>query len=68
MRVPLLFHRLDEEARLLPELKDTAITITVLMPGPTAPVLLRRADMVDNKLGNDPTTTLPSSPGRASRY
>jgi uncharacterized protein len=37
------------------ELKDTGVTITSLMPGPTATDFFRRADMLDTKVGNDPT-------------
>ena len=37
------------------ELKDTGITITSLMPGPTATDFFRRADMLDTKVGSDPT-------------
>lgn len=37
------------------ELKDTGITITSLMPGPTATDFFRRADMLDTKVGSDPS-------------
>src|SRR4051795_4374030 len=37
------------------ELKDTGVTITSLMPGPTATEFFRRADMLDTKVGSDPT-------------
>jgi len=36
------------------ELKDTGITITSLMPGPTATDFFHRADMEDTKVGRDP--------------
>ena len=36
------------------ELEDTGITITSLMPGPTATDFFRRADMLDTKVGSDP--------------
>src|SRR6185312_1026803 len=36
------------------ELKDTGVTITSLMPGPTATDFFRRADMLDTKVGSDP--------------
>jgi short-subunit dehydrogenase len=36
------------------ELKDTGITITSLMPGPTATDFFHRADMEDTKVGSDP--------------
>jgi short-subunit dehydrogenase len=43
------------------ELKDTDITITVLMPGPTETEFFRRADMMDTKVGvqdkEDPAVT-----------
>jgi short-subunit dehydrogenase len=37
------------------ELKDTSVTITSLMPGPTATDFFHRADMQDTKVGSDPT-------------
>jgi short-subunit dehydrogenase len=37
------------------ELEDTGVTITSLMPGPTATDFFRRADMLDTKVGSDPT-------------
>jgi short-subunit dehydrogenase len=37
------------------ELKDTSVTITALMPGPTATDFFHRADMEDTKVGSDPT-------------
>jgi len=36
------------------ELKDTGVTITSLMPGPTATDFFRRAGMLDTKVGSDP--------------
>src|SRR5438270_494183 len=37
------------------ELKDTGITITSLMPGPTDTDFFHRADMDDTKIGSNPT-------------
>jgi short-subunit dehydrogenase len=36
------------------ELKDSGVTVTCLMPGPTDTEFFRRADMVDTKVGQDP--------------
>lgn len=36
------------------ELKDTAVTITSLMPGPTDTEFFERADMLDTKVGSGP--------------
>jgi short-subunit dehydrogenase len=36
------------------ELKDTAITVTCLMPGATETEFFERADMMDTKVGQDP--------------
>ena len=36
------------------ELEDTGVTITALMPGPTATDFFRRGDMLDTKVGSDP--------------
>jgi uncharacterized protein len=33
------------------ELKDTAVTVTSLMPGPTETEFFERADMLDTKVG-----------------
>jgi len=33
------------------ELKDTGVTVTALMPGPTETEFFERADMTDTKLG-----------------
>jgi uncharacterized protein len=33
------------------ELKDTNVTVTSLMPGPTEPEFFERADMLDTKVG-----------------
>lgn len=35
------------------ELKDTDVTVTCLMPGPTETEFFRRADMLDTKVGSD---------------
>lgn len=35
------------------ELKDTNITVTCLMPGPTATEFFERADLMDTKVGQD---------------
>ncbi|HEX4623443.1 MAG TPA: hypothetical protein VH231_03240 [Solirubrobacteraceae bacterium] len=35
------------------ELKDTDITITLLLPGPTDTEFFERADMLDTKVGTD---------------
>ncbi|HLH97170.1 MAG TPA: SDR family NAD(P)-dependent oxidoreductase [Xanthobacteraceae bacterium] len=35
------------------ELKDTGVTVTCLMPGPTETEFFRRADMLDTKVGTD---------------
>jgi len=40
-------------AALRNELKDTNITVTCLMPGPTATEFFRRAGMMDTKVGSD---------------
>ena len=50
------------------ELKDTGITITSLMPGPTATDFFRRADMLTTRRSAaTPPTTRPRSRSRASR-
>ncbi len=40
-------------AALRNELKDTNLTVTCLMPGPTETEFFRRADMTDTKVGSD---------------
>jgi uncharacterized protein len=40
-------------AALRNELKDTRLTVTCLMPGPTETEFFRRADMMDTKVGSD---------------
>jgi uncharacterized protein len=40
-------------AALRNELKDTNLTVTCLMPGPTDTEFFRRADMMDTKVGSD---------------
>ncbi|WP_309086126.1 SDR family NAD(P)-dependent oxidoreductase [Chelativorans sp.] len=37
------------------ELKDTDVTVTCLMPGPTDTEFFERADMTDTKVGSDPS-------------
>ena len=49
------------------ELKDTGVTITSLMPGPTETEFFQRADMDDTKVGAARRTTRPRSRSRASR-
>ena len=49
------------------ELKDTGVTVTSLMPGPTETEFFERADMVDTKVGPTTRTIPPTSPARASR-
>ncbi len=49
------------------ELKDTGVTVTSLMPGPTDTEFFARADMLDTKVGAGPKDDPPTSPGRASR-
>ena len=44
-------------AALRNELKDTGITVTCLMPGPTETEFFRRADMMDTKVGSDEKMT-----------
>ena len=36
------------------ELKDTGVTVTCLMPGPTETEFFRRADMLDTEIGRAP--------------
>jgi uncharacterized protein len=40
-------------AALRNELKDTGVTVTCLMPGPTETEFFQRADMMDTKVGSD---------------
>jgi short-subunit dehydrogenase len=40
-------------AALRNELKDTGVTVTCLMPGPTETEFFRRADLLDTKLGTE---------------
>jgi uncharacterized protein len=50
------------------ELRDTGITITTLMPGPTETEFFERAGLQNTKLGSSDTKmTRLTSPGRASR-
>jgi len=50
------------------ELKDTGVTVTSLMPGPTDTNFFERADMMDTKVGTGSKDDLrPRSPIRALR-
>ena len=49
------------------ELKDTGVTITSLMPGPTETDFFHRADMDDTKVGAGDKDDPARSPSRASR-
>ena len=49
------------------ELKDTGVTVTALMPGPTETNFFHRADMDDTKVGLSKKDDPAESPGRASR-
>lgn len=42
------------------ELKDTGVTVTVLMPGPTDTPFFERADMMDTSVGTDDTKEDPA--------
>ncbi|WP_297511334.1 SDR family oxidoreductase [uncultured Caulobacter sp.] len=42
------------------ELKDTAVTVSCLMPGPTDTEFFERADMLDTKIGSDPKKADPA--------
>ena len=44
------------------ELKDTGVTVTSLMPGPTDTEFFERADMLDTKVGAATRTIRPSRP------
>ena len=46
------------------ELKDTGVTVTSLMPGPTETEFFERADMLDTKVGAARRTTPPRSPAQ----
>jgi short-subunit dehydrogenase len=46
------------------ELKDTGVTITCLMPGPTDTEFFERADMMDTKVGQDPKKADPADVAR----
>jgi len=45
------------------ELKDSGVTVTSLMPGPTDTEFFERADMEDTKVGSDP----PDSPAQVAQ-
>lgn len=42
------------------ELKDTSVTVTCLMPGPTETAFFERADLLDTKVGSDPKKDDPA--------
>lgn len=42
------------------ELKDTGVTVTVLMPGPTATEFFERGDLMDTSVGTDPNKEDPA--------
>lgn len=42
------------------ELKDTAVTVSCLMPGPTDTAFFERADMLDTQVGQDPKKDDPA--------
>ncbi|WP_369061977.1 SDR family NAD(P)-dependent oxidoreductase [Caulobacter sp. 73W] len=42
------------------ELKDTGVTVTCLMPGPTDTDFFERADLLDTKVGSDPKKDDPA--------
>jgi len=46
------------------ELKDTGITVTCLMPGPTETEFFERADMMDTQVGTDPKKEDPAATAR----
>lgn len=47
-------------AALRNELKDTGVTVSCLMPGPTDTEFFARADMLDTQVGKDDNKALPS--------
>ncbi|MET1116781.1 MAG: SDR family NAD(P)-dependent oxidoreductase [Comamonas sp.] len=47
-------------AALRNELKDTGVTVSCLMPGPTDTEFFARADMLDTQVGADDSKALPS--------
>jgi uncharacterized protein len=49
------------------ELKDTGVTLTSLMPGPTETEFFERADMLDTKVAPPTRTTPPTWPGPGSK-
>ncbi|MFW2828567.1 SDR family NAD(P)-dependent oxidoreductase [Sphingomonas sp. ID0503] len=46
------------------ELRDTGVTVTVLMPGPTETEFFDRADMMDTKVGTDDKKEDPAATAR----
>ncbi len=47
------------------ELKDTGVSVTCLMPGPTDTEFFERADLMDTKVGQDPNKDDPADVARA---
>lgn len=47
------------------ELKDSGVTVTVLMPGPTDTQFFERADLMDTKVGQDDNKADPADVARA---
>ena len=47
------------------ELKDTNVTVTSLMPGPTETEFFERADMLDTKVGSSDSKDDPADVARA---
>ncbi len=45
-------------------MKDTGVTVTCLMPGPTETEFFERADMLDTKVGADPKKSDPADVAR----
>ena len=47
------------------ELKDTGVTVTCLMPGPTDTEFFARAGLLDTKVGDDPKKADPADVAKA---
>jgi uncharacterized protein len=47
------------------ELKETGVTVTCLMPGPTDTEFFERADLMDTKVGQDPNKDDPADVAKA---
>ena len=54
-REMIVSHRLDQQfaQALRNEMKDTGVTVSLLMPGPTDTEFFERADLLDTKVGAD---------------